>query len=109
MTECIYGGRKIYLSITCLFSSRICLTRVGKSNRVFGSIAAFPVQLVGVVNVVPHTVKAAGNGGDGSEERVAHPDGQHGVFLSQRLAGRDAVTIPVTDAFAEPELEGATQ
>lgn len=70
---------------------------------------AFPVQLVGVVNVVPHTVKAAGNGGDGSEERVAHPDGQHGVFLSQRLAGRDAVTIPVTDAFAEPELKSATQ
>lgn len=58
---------------------------------------------------MPHTVKATGNGGDGGEERVAHPDGQHGVFLPQCLADRNAVVVPVADAFAEPELEGATQ
>ena len=73
-----------------------------------GSTTAFTaVELVGVDQVVPDAVEAAGDGGDGGEEGVAHPDGQHGVFLAERLAGGDGVAVVAPYSAAEVELAGA--
>lgn len=63
------------------------------------------IQLVRVYNVVPYTVEAAGNGSDGGEERVAHPDGKHRVLLAERLSARYPVVIYAAHLASEPELQ----
>ena len=56
---------------------------------------------------MPYAVEASGYGGDGGEEGVAHPDGQHGVFLAERLAGGDGVAVVAPYSAAEVELAAA--
>ena len=34
---------------------------------------------------MPYTVEATGNGSDGGEEGVGHPDGEDGIFLPDTL------------------------
>ena len=63
------------------------------------------VELEGVNNVVEHRVEAAGKGGYGGEERVAQPDGENRVFLTQGLAGGNLVVPPGADASANDELK----
>lgn len=48
-------------------------------------VSFYPVQLVRIPEIVPYAVETAGNARDGCHERVAHPDGKNGVFLSAGL------------------------
>ena len=65
------------------------------------------VELIGVDKIVPDTVKSSGHCGYGSEKSVAHPYGKHGVFLSERLSGRDHVVVAQSYLPSDPELHGA--
>ena len=67
------------------------------------------IKLVGVVEVVPDAVKAAGQRGDGIEKSVTQPNDEDGVFLSERLSGRNFVAMRRTDFLAEIKLQSASQ
>ena len=56
---------------------------------------------------MPYAVESAHYGCDGSEECIAHPYGQYGVFLSERLSGGDFLAVAFPDLSSEPELQGA--
>ena len=59
----------------------------------------------GVENVLPDDVEARGEGSDGIEIGCANPDGEDGVFLSERLSTSDGVVGGFADGFACEELE----
>ena len=46
-------------------------------------LLSHPVELIGIIHIVPHTVESTGYGRDWGEEGVAHPDGKDRVFLPQ--------------------------
>ena len=56
---------------------------------------------------MPDAVETAGDGDDGGEEGVAHPDAEDGVLLAEGLAGGDRAAVAAADAAAQPELEDA--
>ena len=56
---------------------------------------------------MPHAVESAGNSCHRGKKGVAHPDGKHGVFLSEGLPGTDGVIVMPANAFAEMELQEA--
>ena len=66
-------------------------------------------QLPSVVDVVPDTVEAAGDAYDGSQEGVAHPNGEDRVLLSQALRTADWASGSLADAPAYPKLQYATE
>ncbi len=70
---------------------------------IFRRFSILFIDLITVHEVLPHDVCRGGDGGDGVEERLRHPDRKHGVFLPERLAARDgiAVTTSYTAAYAE--------
>ena len=63
----------------------VVLFTVEKSKRGEQSavlLFAFTVELVRIIYIVPYTVEAACDGGYGSHECVAHPNGEYRVLLS---------------------------
>lgn len=85
-------------------SNVICDSRVALLSLTRMGMA---VKLPGVDDVVENTVETARNRRDRSEERVAEPDGEHRVLLSERLAGRYAVSIDGACFPAYEKLHGA--
>ena len=70
-------------------------------------------ELEGVVEVVPDAVEAADDGGFGSHESVAHPDGENCVLLAEGLSGGDSfvmapclLALPAPDHASERTLCG---
>ena len=59
----------------------------------------------GVENVLPDDVEARSEGSDGVEIGSANPDGEDGVFLSERLSASNGVVGGFADGFASEELE----
>ena len=53
---------------------------------------------------MPHAVASAGNGCDGCEEGVGHPDGKDGVLLSDGLPGGNVVARRAANAASYGEL-----
>ena len=52
---------------------------------------------------MPDGVEAAGKGGDGTEEGVAHPDGEDGVLLSETLCAGYGLAVVL--AYFAPYVE----
>lgn len=61
------------------------------------------IKLGGVDEVVPDAVEASYEGCDRGEECVSHPDGEHRVFLTERLAGGDGIAVAMT--YVAPDCE----
>lgn len=78
-------------------------------SRNSSAVFRLSVKLIGIEDVVPYAVKTAGQRGDGIEKSVAQPNDENGVFLSERLSGRDFVVMRRTDFLAEIELQSASQ
>ena len=59
----------------------------------------------GVEYVLPNDVEARSEGSDRVEIGRADPDGEDGVFLSERLSASNGVVGGFADGFASEELE----
>ena len=65
------------------------------------------VELPAVHEVLPDDVGRGGDGGDGVEERLGHPDGEDGILLSEGLAAGGEIAESPTDSPADGELHEA--
>ena len=72
-------------------------------------VMALPVELVGVEEVVPNAVEAAGDGRNGAQEGGAKPDGEDGVLLAEALSAADAVVVAGANRFANGKLNDAAE
>ena len=53
---------------------------------VFRRFSILFIDLIAIHKVLPHDVSGGGDGGDGVEERLGHPDGEDGILLPEGLA-----------------------
>ena len=67
------------------------------------------IQLIAVVDVVPHAVEATGDARDGCHEGVAHPDGKDDVLLSACLCRANHVVVFSAYMPADGKLDDTCQ
>ena len=53
---------------------------------------------------MPYTVEATGNGSDGGEEGVGHPDGEDGIFLPDTLPCSNVISRGLANVTPYGEL-----
>ena len=74
---------------------------------IFRRFSILFVDLITIYEVLPDDIRSGGDGGDGVEERLRHPDRQHSVLLPQGLAARDGIAVAAADSAADAELQQA--
>lgn len=72
---------------------------------IFHRFSILFVDLITVHEVLPHDVGCGGDGGDGVEERLGHPDGEDGILLPEGLAPGGGVAEPLSQRPPDLELD----
>ena len=74
---------------------------------IFHRFSILFIDLITIHEVLPHDICRRGDRGDRVEERLRHPDGQHRVFLPERLPARRSVAVTAAERAADLELHQA--
>ena len=69
--------------------------------------ASLSPELEGIDDVLPQDVSGGGDGGQGVQVCLGHPDGEDGIFLSEALSRRYGVAVVFAYASACEELQAA--